>query len=133
MQVRYVEDLASHDDPESCVRGREALREALTGEHAGGAMSREKFPSGAPTLWRKAEGNMGWRVTASATSALRGLETSCTPNPLRAFFNDLQTTPIVVDVDWRIMSLLSWEDADRRALGAHPRARYSRESRCAAR
>jgi hypothetical protein len=36
MQVRYVEDLASHDDPESCVGGREAVGEALTGEHAGG-------------------------------------------------------------------------------------------------
>jgi hypothetical protein len=78
MQVRYVEDLASHDDPESCVGGREAIREALTGEYAGGAMSREKFSSGAPTLWREAEGNTGWRVTASATSALRGQETSCT-------------------------------------------------------
>jgi hypothetical protein len=78
MQVRYVEDLASHDDPESCVGGREAVGEALTGEHAGGAMSREKFSSGAPTLWREAEGNTGWRVTASATSALRGQETSCT-------------------------------------------------------
>jgi len=78
MQVRYVEGLASHDDPESCVGGREAVGEALTGEHAGGAMSREKFSSGAPTLWREAEGNTGWCVTASATSALRGQETSCT-------------------------------------------------------
>ena len=59
MQVRYVEDLASHDDPESCVGGREAVGEALTGEDAGGAMSREKFSSGAPTLWREAEGNTG--------------------------------------------------------------------------
>ena len=78
MQVRYVEDLASHDDPESCVGGREAVGEALTGEHAGGVLSREKFSSGAPTLWRKAEGNTGWRARASATSALRGPETSCT-------------------------------------------------------
>jgi RNA-directed DNA polymerase len=76
MQVRYVEDLASHDDPESCVDGREAVGEALTGEHAGGVLSREKFPSGAPTLWRKAEGNTGRCARASATSALRGLETS---------------------------------------------------------
>jgi RNA-directed DNA polymerase len=42
MKVQYVEDLASHDDPESCVGGREAVGEALTGEHAGGALSREK-------------------------------------------------------------------------------------------
>ena len=53
MQVRYVEDLASHDDPESCVGGREAVREALTGEHAGGVLSREKFPSGAPDAVEK--------------------------------------------------------------------------------
>ena len=59
MQVRYVEDLASHDVPELCVGGREAVGEVLTGEHAGGVLSREKFPSGAPTLWRKAEGNTG--------------------------------------------------------------------------
>jgi hypothetical protein len=39
------------------VGGREAVGEALTGEDAGGAMSREKFSSGAPTLWREAEGN----------------------------------------------------------------------------
>jgi len=58
--------------------GREAVGEALPGEHAGGALSREKFPFGAPTLWRKAEGNTGWRAWASTTSALRGLETSGT-------------------------------------------------------
>jgi threonine dehydrogenase-like Zn-dependent dehydrogenase len=27
-------------------------------------------------------------------------------NPLRAIFNDLQTTQIAVDVDWRILSLV---------------------------
>jgi len=78
MQVRYIEDLASHDDPESCVGGRETVREALTGEDAGGATSRERFSSGAPTLWRKAEGNTGWRARASVSSAPRGHETSCT-------------------------------------------------------
>jgi hypothetical protein len=49
MQVRCIEDLA------------------------GGALSREKLPSGASTLWRKAEGNTGWRARASTISALRGL------------------------------------------------------------
>ena len=29
-------------------------------------------------------------------------------NPLRRVFNDLQTTQIVVDVDWRILKLL-WQ------------------------
>lgn len=38
MQVRYVEDLVSHDDPESCVVSREAVGKALTGEQAGGVI-----------------------------------------------------------------------------------------------
>lgn len=41
MQVLYVEDLANHDDPESCVGTREGAGEALTGEHAGRVLSRE--------------------------------------------------------------------------------------------
>ena len=43
MQVLYVEDLANHDDPESCVGIREDAGEALTGEHTGRVLSREKF------------------------------------------------------------------------------------------
>jgi hypothetical protein len=43
MGVLYVEDLANHDDPESCVGIRKDDGEALTGEHAGRVLSREKF------------------------------------------------------------------------------------------
>ena len=43
MRVLYVEDLANHDDPESCVGVRKDDGEALTGEHAGRVLSREKF------------------------------------------------------------------------------------------
>lgn len=43
MQVLYVEDLANHDAPESCVGIRKDAGEALTGEHAGRVLSREKF------------------------------------------------------------------------------------------
>jgi hypothetical protein len=41
MEEPYGEGLASHTDPESCVDSREAGREALTGAHAGGVLSRE--------------------------------------------------------------------------------------------
>ena len=41
MEVLYVEELASHDGPESCGGAREDAGEALTGEHAGRALSRE--------------------------------------------------------------------------------------------
>ena len=43
MEVLYVEDLANHDDPESCVGIRKDAGEALTGEHAGRVLSHEKF------------------------------------------------------------------------------------------
>lgn len=47
MEVSYDEDLAKHIDPESCVCGREAAGEALTGESAGQVLSRERgFASG---------------------------------------------------------------------------------------
>jgi hypothetical protein len=41
MKEPYGEGLASHTDPESCVASREAGREALTGAHVGGVLSRE--------------------------------------------------------------------------------------------
>lgn len=65
MKESYFEDIASHDDPESCVAIREGGGEASTGAHAGRVLSRENFPSGVPTLWRKAEGNTAgalWRA-----------------------------------------------------------------------
>ena len=43
MGVLYVEDLAGHDGPESCVGAREGGGEALTGVHAGRVSSREKL------------------------------------------------------------------------------------------
>ena len=43
MKVLYVEDLASRDDPESCVVIREGGGEALAGESAGRALSRVKL------------------------------------------------------------------------------------------
>jgi len=41
MQVSYDEGLASHIGPESCVYGRKAVHEALTGESAGQVLSHE--------------------------------------------------------------------------------------------
>ena len=43
MRVLYVEDLADHNGPESCVGAREGGGEALTGVHAGRVSSREKL------------------------------------------------------------------------------------------
>lgn len=72
MGVLYVEDLANHDGPESCVDVRKGVGEALTGVHAGRVLSREMLKSRVPTLWRQAEGNMGRCVMASTGPTLRG-------------------------------------------------------------
>jgi hypothetical protein len=42
VRVHHDEDLASHIDPESCADIREGAGEALTGEHAGQLLSRER-------------------------------------------------------------------------------------------
>lgn len=42
MKESYVEGLASHIGPESCVSAREGEDEALTGVRAGQALSRER-------------------------------------------------------------------------------------------
>ncbi|HET6378724.1 MAG TPA: hypothetical protein VFG05_10545, partial [Methylocella sp.] len=41
MKVLHVEEVADHNGPESCVVIRKDGGEALTGEHGGGALSRE--------------------------------------------------------------------------------------------
>ena len=43
MRVLYVEDLADHNGPESCVGVREGGGEALTGGHAGRVSSLENL------------------------------------------------------------------------------------------
>jgi hypothetical protein len=42
MKERYGEGVASRTGSESCVDSRKAVREALTGEHAGRTLSRER-------------------------------------------------------------------------------------------
>jgi RNA-directed DNA polymerase len=57
MQESHGKGPASHPDPESCVDGRKAGGEALTGAHAGQPSSCEIMRSGAPTLLSEAEGH----------------------------------------------------------------------------
>ena len=57
MKESHRKDLASHPDPESCVGGRKAAGEALTGAHADQPSSCEITQSGVPTPLSEAEGN----------------------------------------------------------------------------
>lgn len=57
MQESRGKGPASHPDPESCVDGRKAGGEALTGAHAGQPSSCEIMQSGVPTPLSEAEGH----------------------------------------------------------------------------
>ena len=56
MEELYVEGVATHGGPESCVVACEGGGEALTGARAGRAIDPRNVNSGMPTLseWRKA-------------------------------------------------------------------------------
>jgi hypothetical protein len=73
MKDPYDEDVASHIGPESCTGGREAVGEALTGEHAGQPLSRVRKHFGTPTESIFSEGNTGHPVTARGGTVPRGL------------------------------------------------------------
>ncbi len=73
VQVRYGEEVAIHTGPEPCAFGREALGEASVGESIGQPLSRERLNVLGADAVRKAEGETGGRVTASAPTTRRGL------------------------------------------------------------
>lgn len=76
MKVPYDEGLASHIDPESCAGDREGAGEALTGESAGRALSRESgYNFRVPTVSLNAEGNTVRPAIARDGLALRGRRT----------------------------------------------------------
>ena len=57
MQVPHDEGVAIHIAPESCAGGREAVREALTGAHAGQPLSGVRPPLRSADALQAAEGN----------------------------------------------------------------------------
>jgi hypothetical protein len=58
MKEPYVEGVAIHDGPESCVGLRKGASEALTGVSAGQAIEPRNQRSGVPTSLTEAEGNI---------------------------------------------------------------------------
>ena len=79
MKEPYGEEVATHTDPESCGAVREGSTEALTGGSTGWAIEpRNSGRTGAPTLFRSAEGNTGRIAIARCDRAPRGLQTPST-------------------------------------------------------
>jgi hypothetical protein len=68
MQESHGKAPASHPDPESCVDGRNAGGEALTGAHAGQPSSCVIIQSGVPTPLSEAEGHTGIDATGEPIS-----------------------------------------------------------------
>ena len=75
MREPYVEDLASHGGPESCVGDPRGRSEALTGVHAGRLLSLENSIVQGADAVVGAEGNIAGGVIASRQRALRGRRT----------------------------------------------------------
>lgn len=72
MREPYIEGLANHDDPESCVGTRKGGGDALTGARAGWLLSRVIKSSGTPTPLTEAEGNTTPSAIASSEADRRG-------------------------------------------------------------
>ena len=72
MRVLYIEGVAIHGGPESCVGVREGVGEALTGVSAGGAIEPRNPWSRGVDVVVKAEGNIGDSVIASCRRTPRG-------------------------------------------------------------
>ena len=73
MKVHHDKGVTTHIGPESCVGIREGAGEALTGDHIGQPLSRERLclDPGADAVLT-AEGNTDGRVSVSARTARRG-------------------------------------------------------------
>ena len=82
MRELYIEGVAIHGGPESCVGVREGAGEALTGERVGEAMEPRNHDSGVPTPSHEAEGNIAGGAIASRRGTPRGLRTcACAEAP----------------------------------------------------
>src|SRR6266851_10326174 len=75
MREPYIEGVAIHGGPESCVGDPRGRSEALTGVRAGWAIEPRNHSFGVPTPSHEAEGHITGSVSASCRGTPRGLRT----------------------------------------------------------
>src|SRR3954454_5346130 len=103
VQVHYGGGVANHTRPESCGRGGEAAREALTGVRAGQVWSGESNVVRGADAVVAAEGNRRGTVIARTRAAPGGLR------------------------PWQVRPSPAWEPGDLRyRLGGRPRGRIGK-------
>ena len=79
MKELYIEGVATHGGPESCVGVREGAGEALAGVRAGWAMEpRNDNQFGVPTSSRQAEGNIAGGAMREPSADPARSENLCT-------------------------------------------------------
>jgi hypothetical protein len=93
MREPYVEELASHGGPESCVGDPRGRSEALTRVHAGRLLSLENSIVQGADAVVGAEGNTAGGVTASRQWALRGRRTCARVQALHAENREISRLP----------------------------------------
>jgi RNA-directed DNA polymerase len=74
----YIEGVATHGGPESCVGVREGAGEALTGVRAGWAIEPRNQRFGVPTPSHKAEGNIAGGVMRESSAGPARSKNLCT-------------------------------------------------------
>jgi RNA-directed DNA polymerase len=74
----YIEGVAIHGGPESCVGVREGAGEALTGVRAGWAIEPRNQRFGVPTPSHKAEGNIAGGVMRESSAGPARSKNLCT-------------------------------------------------------
>ncbi len=114
MRTLYIEDLASHDAPESCVVVREGGGEALAGVRAGSVLSREIKRSGVPTRLSDAEGNIAGGVMREPSADSARSKTRCMHGVSRRENREIPRSPASVDdaPSWMVRGV-----ADQRLAG----------------
>ena len=73
MKELYIEGLATHSIPESCVAARKGGGEALTGARTGTVLSRENRHFGTPTSLSEAEGSTAGGATGEPSDRSRAV------------------------------------------------------------
>jgi hypothetical protein len=98
MKELYIEGVATHGGPESCVGVREGAGEALTGVRAGWAIEpRNDKWFGVPTPSRQAEGNIAGGVMREPSADPARSENLCTYGISMFENREVPWSPVPVD------------------------------------